>query len=153
VKPSDPQNATDCLSLLALALIRIREDGRVVIDIRGHEGRGIGLSNKLFAYDLQAHGRDSVDANTELGLPVDTRNILRHLRIESFRLVTNNRDNVQGLAKAGVKVEQVPHNAGACTDNLSYRNTKRVTLGESRSTNNEAIEGTKSVSASIQSNS
>jgi 3,4-dihydroxy 2-butanone 4-phosphate synthase/GTP cyclohydrolase II len=130
----------ECLPQLALALSRIREEGGVVIYMRGHEGRGIGLINKLFAYDLQAHGRDTIEANTELGLPVDARDytaagdILRHLGVESCRLLTNNRDKVQGLADAGFQVEQVPHNAGACTDNLSYRHTKRVRLGHTIST-------------------
>jgi 3,4-dihydroxy 2-butanone 4-phosphate synthase/GTP cyclohydrolase II len=125
----------ECLPQLQLALARTREEGGVVIYMRGHEGRGIGLINKLRAYDLQAHGMDTVDANPELGLPVDARDytaaadILRDLGVESLRLLTNNQDKAEGLARCGLEVEQVPHNAGACVDNLSYRRTKRVKLG------------------------
>ena len=106
----------DCGPQLDEALERVVEEGRgVVIYLRGHEGRGIGLVAKLQAYALQDGGRDTVDANLDLGLPADARHygaatqILRDLGVDSVRLLTNNPDKTSSLEDYGVPVaERVP---------------------------------------------
>ena len=93
--PSAPSAATVARSS-ALALQRVAVEGGAVVYLRGHEGRGVGLLNKLQAYALQDQGFDTVDAQTELGLPIDAREytagaaILTDLGIDSVRLLTNN---------------------------------------------------------------
>jgi 3,4-dihydroxy 2-butanone 4-phosphate synthase/GTP cyclohydrolase II len=115
----------------------ITEAGRgVVVYLRGHEGRGIGLLSKLRAYELQERGRDTLDANLELGLPADARDyaagaqILEDLGVRSLRLMTNNPDKVAALVRHGLTVharEAVPVHAGE--HNLRYLRTKRDRMG------------------------
>ncbi|MEC4722234.1 GTP cyclohydrolase II [Noviherbaspirillum sp. CPCC 100848] len=127
----------DCGSQLDAALSRIAEAGQgVVVYLRGHEGRGIGLANKIRAYQLQDKGRDTVDANLELGLPVDARDyqvaahILRYLGVRSIRLMTNNPHKVKDLANYGVQVdERVPVLTTPTGPNASYLRTKQDKLG------------------------
>lgn len=127
----------DCGPQLDEALERIVAEGRgVVIYLRGHEGRGIGLVAKLQAYQLQDGGRDTVDANLDLGLPADARHygaatqILRDLGATSVRLLTNNPDKVRNLEDYGIKVaERVPLTPHPNDHNLAYLLTKRDRMG------------------------
>ncbi|MCH0564755.1 bifunctional 3,4-dihydroxy-2-butanone-4-phosphate synthase/GTP cyclohydrolase II [Streptomyces sp. MUM 136J] len=127
----------DCGPQLDTALDRIQAEGRgVVVYLRGHEGRGIGLLSKLRAYELQERGRDTLDANLELGLPADARDygagaqILADLGVRSVRLMTNNPDKSDALLRHGLKVtgrEPMPVTAGE--HNLHYLRTKRDRMG------------------------
>ncbi|KAB2807421.1 bifunctional 3,4-dihydroxy-2-butanone-4-phosphate synthase/GTP cyclohydrolase II [Pimelobacter simplex] len=127
----------DCGPQLNEAMDRIVEEGRgVVIYLRGHEGRGIGLVAKLQAYQLQDGGRDTVDANLDLGLPADARHygaatqILKDLGVSEVRLLTNNPDKVSSLEDYGVTVtERVPLTPHPNGHNLSYLLTKRDRMG------------------------
>ncbi|MBO0842580.1 MAG: GTP cyclohydrolase II, partial [Nocardioides sp.] len=127
----------DCGPQLEEALARISAAGcGVVVYLRGHEGRGIGLLAKLQAYALQDGGRDTVDANLDLGLPADARHygaasqILRDLKIDSVRLLTNNPDKVRHLEAYGVEVaERVPLTPRPNDHNLAYLMTKRDRMG------------------------
>jgi 3,4-dihydroxy 2-butanone 4-phosphate synthase/GTP cyclohydrolase II len=127
----------DCGPQLDEALQRVVEAGRgVVIYLRGHEGRGIGLLAKLQAYSLQDGGSDTVDANLELGLPADARHygaatqILRDLGVGSVRLLTNNPDKSTSLEGYGVPVaERVPLTPHPNDHNLAYLQTKRDRMG------------------------
>ncbi|GAA4928072.1 bifunctional 3,4-dihydroxy-2-butanone-4-phosphate synthase/GTP cyclohydrolase II [Streptomyces coeruleoprunus] len=127
----------DCGPQLHAAMDRITEAGRgVVVYLRGHEGRGIGLVSKLRAYELQERGRDTLDANLELGLPADARDyaagarMLADLGVHSIRLLTNNPDKTDALARHGLTVtsrEPVPVEAGE--HNVRYLRTKRDRMG------------------------
>jgi 3,4-dihydroxy 2-butanone 4-phosphate synthase / GTP cyclohydrolase II len=127
----------DCGPQLDEALERIVEAGRgVVVYLRGHEGRGIGLVAKLQAYGLQDLGRDTVDANLDLGLPADARHygaatqVLRDLGVASVRLLTNNPDKSESLEDFGVRVEaRVPLTPRPNRHNLAYLRTKRDRMG------------------------
>ncbi|WP_345751633.1 GTP cyclohydrolase II [Microbacterium rhizophilus] len=126
----------ECGPQLEAALDAIEQDGGVVVYMRGHEGRGIGLINKLRAYALQERGLDTVDANTALGLPADARDyaaaagILADLGIERIRLLTNNTDKVAQLRGFGLDVvEQVPLIVGVGPNNHQYLETKRDRMG------------------------
>jgi 3,4-dihydroxy 2-butanone 4-phosphate synthase / GTP cyclohydrolase II len=127
----------DCGPQLDEALQRIVAEGRgVVVYLRGHEGRGIGLVAKLQAYQLQDGGRDTVDANLDLGLPADARHygaatqILRDLGVGSVRLLTNNPDKVLNLEEYGVPVaERVPLTPRPNDHNIRYLLTKRDRMG------------------------
>jgi len=127
----------DCGAQLEGALRRVAEDGRgVVVYLRGHEGRGIGLAHKLRAYSLQERGRDTVDANLELGLPVDDREygigsqILVDLGVTTMRLMTNNPAKYVGLDGFGLQiVERVPLETYPNPENLRYLRTKRERMG------------------------
>jgi 3,4-dihydroxy 2-butanone 4-phosphate synthase / GTP cyclohydrolase II len=127
----------DCGPQLDEALERIVAEGRgVVVYLRGHEGRGIGLVAKLQAYQLQDGGRDTVDANLDLGLPADARHygaatqILRDLQVGSVRLLTNNPDKVTNLEDYGVPVaERVPLTPRPNGHNIRYLLTKRDRMG------------------------
>lgn len=126
----------ECGPQLDAALDRIDKDGGVVIYMRGHEGRGIGLINKLRAYSLQERGLDTVDANLALGLPADARDyaaaggILADLGVERIRLLTNNADKVKQLRELGLDiVEQVPLLVGVGANNHQYLATKRDRMG------------------------
>jgi len=127
----------DCGPQLDEAMDRIAAEGRgVVIYLRGHEGRGIGLLAKLQAYQLQDGGRDTVDANLELGLPADARHygaatqILRDLGVGSVRLLTNNPDKTSSLESYGIHVaERVPLTPRPNDHNLAYLQTKRDRMG------------------------
>ena len=127
----------DCGPQLDEALARVVAEGRgVVVYLRGHEGRGIGLVAKLQAYALQDGGRDTVDANLDLGLPADARHygtatqILRDLKVSSVRLLTNNPEKVSHLEDFGVAVaERVPLTPHPNGHNLAYLLTKRDRMG------------------------
>ncbi|MGW1766261.1 bifunctional 3,4-dihydroxy-2-butanone-4-phosphate synthase/GTP cyclohydrolase II [Streptomyces sp. NPDC002073] len=127
----------DCGPQLHASMERITSEGRgVVVYLRGHEGRGIGLLSKLRAYELQERGRDTLDANLELGLPADARDygagarILVDLGVHSVRLMTNNPEKSDALDRHGVRVaarEPMPVEAGE--HNLTYLRTKRDRMG------------------------
>ncbi len=127
----------DCGPQLHASLRRVAAEGRgVVIYLRGHEGRGIGLLSKLRAYELQERGRDTLDANLELGLPADARDyaagarMLADLGVGSVRLMTNNPEKVDALLRHGLTVtgrEPTPVEAGE--HNLRYLRTKRDRMG------------------------
>ncbi|MGW1128709.1 bifunctional 3,4-dihydroxy-2-butanone-4-phosphate synthase/GTP cyclohydrolase II [Streptomyces sp. NPDC002526] len=127
----------DCGPQLHASMERITDEGRgVVVYLRGHEGRGIGLLSKLRAYELQERGVDTLDANLELGLPADARDyaagaqILADLGVRSLRLMTNNPDKTAALTRHGLTVtgrEPMPVQAGE--HNLRYLRTKRDRMG------------------------
>ena len=127
----------DCGKQLEAAMAAIAAEGRgIVLYLRGHEGRGIGLLSKLRAYQLQDAGADTVDANLDLGLPVDAREystgaqILADLGIRSMRLLTNNPAKRAGLEGYGLSVVgRVPLPVRVTADNLRYLTTKRDRMG------------------------
>jgi 3,4-dihydroxy 2-butanone 4-phosphate synthase / GTP cyclohydrolase II len=126
----------DCGAQLDAAMAAIAERGSgVVLYMRGHEGRGIGLLSKLQAYELQDAGADTVDANLELGLPVDAREysvaaqLLTDLGVRSVRLLTNNPEKVGGLARHGFEVTRIPLPPLMTPHNLRYLTAKRDRLG------------------------
>jgi GTP cyclohydrolase II len=127
----------DCGPQLELALARIQQAGQgAVIYMRGHEGRGIGLGHKLRAYELQDRGRDTVDANLDLGLPVDGREygvgaaVLAQLGISRIRLITNNPHKYAGLTGHDLEVvERVASRPSVTPDNIAYLCTKRDRMG------------------------
>ena len=126
----------ECGPQLDAALAWIAAEGGVVIYMRGHEGRGIGLINKLKAYRLQEDGVDTLDANIQLGFPADGRDygaavaILDDLGLSSIRMLTNNPDKIAQLSERGVVVsEQVPLVVGAGAFNENYLETKRDRMG------------------------
>jgi 3,4-dihydroxy 2-butanone 4-phosphate synthase/GTP cyclohydrolase II len=127
----------DCGPQLDAALAAVAREGRgVVLYIRGHEGRGIGLLHKLQAYQLQDAGSDTLDANLELGLPADARDygtgaqILVDLGIHSMRLLTNNPTKRAGLEGYGLHItDRVPLPAHVTPENLRYLQTKRDRMG------------------------
>ena len=127
----------DCGAQLDAAMAAIAAEGRgVVLYLRGHEGRGIGLLSKLRAYQLQDAGADTVDANLELGLPADAREystgaqMLADLGVRSLRLLTNNPAKVRGLSGFGLEVTgRVSLPVAATADNLRYLIAKRDRLG------------------------
>ncbi|MET7860156.1 bifunctional 3,4-dihydroxy-2-butanone-4-phosphate synthase/GTP cyclohydrolase II [Streptomyces sp. NPDC005318] len=127
----------DCGPQLHASMQRITDEGRgVVVYLRGHEGRGIGLVSKLRAYELQERGVDTLDANLELGLPADARDygagaqILKDLGVHGVRLMTNNPDKTAALLRHGLAItgrEPMPVQAGE--HNLRYLRTKRDRMG------------------------
>jgi 3,4-dihydroxy 2-butanone 4-phosphate synthase/GTP cyclohydrolase II len=127
----------DCQSQLDAGLAAVAAEGRgVVLYVRGHEGRGIGLLHKLQAYQLQDAGADTVDANLSLGLPADARDygtgaqILVDLGVREMRLLTNNPAKRAGLEGYGLRIaERVPLPVRATRDNLRYLRTKRDRMG------------------------
>jgi 3,4-dihydroxy 2-butanone 4-phosphate synthase/GTP cyclohydrolase II len=126
----------ECGPQLDSALESIGAEGGVVVYLRGQEGRGIGLINKLRAYKLQEDGLDTLDANVALGLPVDSRDyraataILNDLGLASIRLLTNNPEKVRQLEEHGVVVEErVPLVVGVGSYNEDYLATKRDKMG------------------------
>ncbi|PSK96841.1 GTP cyclohydrolase II /3,4-dihydroxy-2-butanone 4-phosphate synthase [Murinocardiopsis flavida] len=127
----------DCGSQLDAAMAAIAEEGRgVVVYLRGHEGRGIGLLHKLRAYQLQDAGADTVDANLRLGLPADARDftagaaVLADLGVGSLRLLSNNPGKATDIARGGIAVtERVAMPAAVTPDNLHYLQTKRDRMG------------------------
>ena len=127
----------DCGMQLQEAMRRIDDEGQgVIVYIRGHEGRGIGLRHKLEAYALQDAGLDTVEANVELGLSVDARDygvgaqILADVGITTMRLLTNNPTKRAGLEGYGLEiVERIPLQTSPTTENLRYLETKRDKLG------------------------
>ncbi len=126
----------DCGLQLRAALRRIAEEGSgVLVYLRGHEGRGIGLPAKLAAYGLQDSGRDTVQANLDLGLPVDARDygdaagILLDLGLPTVRLLTNNPAKTAGLQAGGVEARAVALRTTPTAHNVHYLRTKRDVLG------------------------
>jgi 3,4-dihydroxy 2-butanone 4-phosphate synthase/GTP cyclohydrolase II len=127
----------DCGPQLQTALAKVAAEGAgVVVYLRGHEGRGIGLAHKIRAYALQENGRDTVEANIELGLPVDSREygigaqILVDLGVTRMRLMTNNPAKYGGLEGFGLTiVERVPIESLPTEFNIDYLRTKREKLG------------------------
>lgn len=127
----------DCGEQLDLAMKKIAEEGRgVLLYLRGHEGRGIGLSNKIRAYALQDGGLDTVDANLALGQAIDSRtyafaaDFLRQWGVTSVRLMSNNPVKIKALEDAGIKVtEQMRHIVPANSENEKYLATKRSRMG------------------------
>ena len=127
----------DCGDQLQLAMKTIANHGRgIVLYVRGHEGRSIGLLNKIAAYGLQDEGMDTVQANVELGLPADARDygtgaqILVDLGVKTMRLLTNNPSKRAGLEGYGLKiVERVPLLAQANEKNIDYLSTKKSKMG------------------------
>jgi 3,4-dihydroxy 2-butanone 4-phosphate synthase/GTP cyclohydrolase II len=127
----------DCGSQLEHALELIGKEGRgIVLYIRGHEGRAIGLTHKLRAYELQDQGRDTVEANIELGFAADQREygigaqILTDLGVRTMRLLTNNPDKRAGLEGHGLSiVERIPLETEPTPQNIDYLRTKVEKLG------------------------
>ena len=114
----------------------IDEEGGYIIYLRGHEGRGIGLSNKIQAYHLQDQGLDTVEANEALNLPIDDRDytaacqILQSLNINPIRLITNNPDKIHQTQQCGIQVtERIPLVIKKTNNNEHYLETKEKKLG------------------------
>jgi 3,4-dihydroxy 2-butanone 4-phosphate synthase/GTP cyclohydrolase II len=126
----------ECGPQLEVAMDQIAEHGGVVIYLRGHEGRGIGLTNKLKAYRLQEDGLDTLDANLALGLPADARDygvaaaILRDLGISTIRLLSNNPEKGRQLNEYGIAVSEfIPLVVGVGDVNKAYLGAKRDRMG------------------------
>ena len=127
----------DCGAQLEMAMEIIGTAGRgVLLYLRNHEGRGIGLAHKLRAYELQDDGHDTVEANLHQGLPIDARDyaiaaqMLAHLGVRNVRLLTNNPAKLQSLADMGISVsERVPLQTLPSMENSDYLRTKRDKLG------------------------
>lgn len=125
----------DCGEQLEQALGLVQEQGGTVVYLRGQEGRGIGLANKLRAYALQENGADTVEANEQLGLPVDSRDyqaaaeILTSLGIPRIRLLSNNPVKREHLERYGIAVvSMVPSEIPSRLENQRYLETKRDRL-------------------------
>jgi 3,4-dihydroxy 2-butanone 4-phosphate synthase / GTP cyclohydrolase II len=127
----------DCGPQLHAAMAQIEQEGRgVLVYLRGHEGRGIGLGHKIRAYRLQEEGRDTVDANLDQGLPVDSREygigaqMLVDLGVTTMRLLTNNPVKYGGLEGFGLDItERVPLTPSPNPENIEYLRTKRERMG------------------------
>lgn len=128
----------DCNRQLHFALQRISEEGGMLIYLNNQEGRGIGLFNKIKAYALQEKGFDTIEANQQLGLPVDSRdyyivaNILRNMGVDKVRLLTNNPAKINDLKKYGIKEIQMEEMPIFCNQhNKDYLQTKKDKLNHS----------------------
>lgn len=126
----------DCRAQLELSLERIAEEGRGLLIYEHQEGRGIGLLNKLRAYELQDSGADTVEANERLGFKADHRNfelparILRHFGVASVRLLSNNPDKIRALEEGGIRVvERIPCEVAPLGSMADYLRTKKEKLG------------------------
>ncbi|MDB6078230.1 MAG: bifunctional 3,4-dihydroxy-2-butanone-4-phosphate synthase/GTP cyclohydrolase [Akkermansiaceae bacterium] len=127
----------DCGPQLELAMRLVESEGRgVIVYLRGHEGRGIGLTHKMRAYALQDDGRDTVEANTDQGLPVDSRNydtgaqILTDLGLSTIRLMSNNPAKFRGLEAYDLRITgRVPLITEPTLENVTYLRTKQIKLG------------------------
>ena len=126
----------DCGPQLSMALERIAEEGRGLLIYDPQEGRGIGLINKLMAYQLQDEGADTVEANEKLGFEPDQRNyelpvaVMRYFGLTAVRFLSNNPSKMEALEAAGVAVEErVPCEATADTRATEYLRTKKEKLG------------------------
>jgi GTP cyclohydrolase II len=126
----------DCRAQLEIALKLIAEEGRGLLIYEHQEGRGIGLLNKLRAYELQDQGADTVEANERLGFDSDLRSyqlpgaILQYFGLQAVRLLSNNPDKVQAVERAGVVVtERVPCIADLLETRQAYLQTKREKMG------------------------
>ena len=134
----------DCRAQLEIALKAIAAEGRGLIIYEHQEGRGIGLMNKLRAYELQDQGADTIEANEQLGFESDLRNyclpgaILKHLGIRRVRLMSNNPDKVKALEDAGIEVtERVPCIAEEHESRRGYLETKREKMGHFLQSNSD----------------
>ena len=120
----------DCGEQLDLAMKKIAEEGKGIIIYLRQEGRGIGLVNKLKAYNLQDDGMDTVEANIALGFNAEMRryegavDILVNLGVKKIKLMTNNPAKVEDLEKAGFEVRQISHSAEPNEENKDYLRTK-----------------------------
>jgi GTP cyclohydrolase II len=126
----------DCRAQLELSLERIAEEDRGVLIYEHQEGRGIGLLNKLRAYELQDQGADTVEANERLGFKADLRSyqlpgeILRFFHLASVRLLSNNPEKVEAVERAGIRVaERIPCQAAPLDSTETYLRTKRTKMG------------------------
>ncbi len=126
----------DCRAQLELSLERIAEDERGLLIYEHKEGRGIGLLNKLRAYELQDGGADTVEANEQLGFEADLRSyqlpgeILQHFGLTRVRLLSNNPEKIQALEKAGIEVvERIPCQVAPVDFSQAYLRTKKEKLG------------------------
>ena len=127
----------DCREQLSAAMQKISEEGcGLIIYMRGHEGRGIGLTNKIKAYTLQDNGMDTAEANLHLGFPIDGRDysaameILKYFGIKSLRLLTNNQGKIDALESAGITLaERVPIWTTQNPHNKRYLDTKKKLMG------------------------
>ena len=126
----------DCRAQLEIALRAIAQEGRGLLIYELQEGRGIGLLNKLRAYELQDGGADTVEANEQLGFDSDLRSyelpgaILRHFGVRAVRLLSNNPEKVGAVERAGIPVvERVPCVAEAVGSREGYLRTKKEKLG------------------------
>ncbi len=127
----------DCGVQLDSAMRMIAEEGHgALVYLRGHEGRGVGIGHKIRAYSLQEQGRDTVDANLELGLPADSREygigaqILVDLGITTMRVITNNPAKYGGLEGFGLEItDRVPSVVAVNPENIAYLRTKRDRMG------------------------
>jgi len=126
----------DCRAQLELALQAIGREGRGLLIYEHQEGRGIGLLNKLRAYELQDQGLDTVEANESLGFQADLRGyelpgaILRYFGLDAVRLMSNNPEKIEALERAGVRVtERVPCIVAPVESTEEYLKTKRDKLG------------------------
>jgi len=126
----------DCRAQLELALARIAQEGRGLLIYEHQEGRGIGLLNKLRAYELQDEGADTVEANERLGFESDLRSyelpgaILRHFGLTKVRLLSNNPEKVEAVERAGVEVvERIPCLADPIESTEAYLRTKKDKMG------------------------
>jgi len=126
----------DCGAQLHLALEKIAARGAGVLIYQLQEGRGIGLMNKLLAYELQDSGHDTVEANRHLGFEADHRNydlcadVLRSIGVTSVRLMSNNPQKIEALERAGIRVaERVPIEIPPSDGTKNYLKTKKAKLG------------------------
>lgn len=137
----------DCGPQLDMALAKIAEEGEgVVVYLRGHEGRGIGLGHKIRAYELQQQGLDTVDANLEQGLPADSREygigaqILVDLGVSTIRLMTNNPAKYGGIDGFGLEITgRIPVNTVPTEHNIAYLRTKQERMGHLLGLEDEAV--------------
>jgi len=126
----------DCRAQLEIALHSIAAEGRGLLIYEHQEGRGIGLLNKLRAYQLQDSGADTVEANQQLGFDTDLRSyalpgaILRHFGLKAIRLLSNNPEKVEAVERAGVEVvERIPCLADVLDTREAYLRTKKQKMG------------------------
>jgi GTP cyclohydrolase II len=126
----------DCRAQLELALESIAREGRGLLIYENQEGRGIGLLNKLRAYELQDRGADTVEANRQLGFEADLRGyglsaaILQHFGVKAVRLMSNNPEKIRALERAGIRVaERVSAAVPVTPSNDDYLRTKREKMG------------------------
>jgi len=126
----------DCRAQLELALERIADEDRGILIYENQEGRGIGLLNKLRAYELQDQGADTVEANEQLGFKADLRSyqlpgeILRYFSVTKVRLLSNNPEKIEALERAGVQVtERIPCIAAPLDSTEIYLRTKKTKMG------------------------
>jgi len=126
----------DCRAQLELSIAKIADEGRGMVIYERKEGRGIGLLNKLRAYELQDAGADTVEANEQLGFEADLRDyslpaeILHHFGVDAVRLLSNNPDKIRALEQAGIAVtERVPCQPGVTETAEHYLRTKKERMG------------------------